>query len=156
DGSETVRAHVLVAVAAKDVEALRARYTTAASALGAKAVTFFPGLAWRYTAVRGGAQLVSVEGPLRDIGLAPGDIVLEAERRPVATAEAFAAALGEASERLTAAGGSLQLLVKTGDGEPRMFTLTFAGPKAPKPAPAPSPDQSGPRAPAGTGGVNIW
>jgi anti-anti-sigma regulatory factor len=146
-------AFVRFEVAEAVVAAIRAAYTDAAAALGARAVTLFPGMAWRHPGLRAGALLVAAEpGPLRDAGLAAGDIVLEVEGRPVASGRAFAEATEEARRRLEAAGGAIRLLVKSGDGEPRVFTVTV--PRAVRERPRERIGGSTP-APAG-GGVNVW
>jgi len=155
---------VRIDLSAAELAALAARYTAlepAPKALGdAHAWTLFPGLAWRDGALRGGAELASVvSGPLRDAGLSAGDIVVEVEGKPVADAASFAAAAGVEEARLSETGGALHLTVKSGDAQPRTFTVTV--PRA-RTAAAPVAPQREDRtaAPAGPvptgGGVNIW
>jgi DNA-directed RNA polymerase subunit RPC12/RpoP len=152
-GGERILTFVRYDVAPSEIDALRARYTATTEVLGARAWTVFPALAWRAGSLRGGAQLVAVgDGPLRAAGLAPQDIILEVEGRPIATAEAFAAALATEHERLARTGGALSLLVKSGDAEPRAFNVAVARVEAP----AARPIRTGtPAAPPG-GGVNVW
>jgi hypothetical protein len=142
-----------------EVKRLVDGYKTPSEALGAKAMTVFPQLAWRYPEVARGAVLVNVEaGPLRDLGLAPSYVVLEVGGRDVADAAAFATLAGEEMTRLKASGGTLAVEVQAGDGDPKSFAAPI---KADKPVDT-GPDKgrdgtgrdSGGR--TGTGNVNVW
>jgi hypothetical protein len=156
-----------VDLTASQAAGLRAKWGGKGEILGAEVMTVFPALAWRYPGLTEGAVLVALgKGPLRDIGLTPEDVVLSVQGHPVADAASFVSAMADEQERASRlpGGGTLLLLVKTGDGRPREFTIHVD----------PAPDAEGSAPPAGgrrpaaprpaTGtagggsgtGVNIW
>lgn len=144
-----------------EVKRLVDGYKTPSDVLGARAMTVFPQLAWRYPEIGRGAVLVSVDkGPLRDLGLAPSYVVLEVGGRDIADAPAFAALTTEEMSRLKASGGTLAIEVQAGDGDPKSFAAQI---KSDKPA-ADTGGSSGSGRPGGrdsggkggTGNVNVW
>jgi anti-anti-sigma regulatory factor len=147
-------AFVRLEVTADQLAALAQRYGTPASVLGAEVVPFFPGAAWRFPTVTEGAFVVAVApGPLRDIGLAPQDIVVDLDGRKVTDAEGFALALQREWERTEALGGSIRLTVKSGDGPARVYSLSV--PRKPT-GELPPRLRRDPAAPTPSGGVNVW
>jgi hypothetical protein len=153
EGKKTV-VFVKIDPGAREMAALAERWQTARDVLGARAVTVYPGLAWRWPDVVEGAFLDGVgPGPLRDVGVSAHDVVLEVDAKRIATADALATEVEAETARLKKEGGALKLLVQTGDGEPRLFTV-------PVPRQAETPRAVDHEArpalvPVGTG-VNIW
>jgi anti-anti-sigma regulatory factor len=146
-------------LSAADLAALAQPYGAVEKADGLAATTLFPGLAWRDPALRAGAVLLAVEGgPLRAAGLGPGDAILEVEGKPASDAAAVLAAIAAASARLAETGGTLHLVVKSGDAPPRDFAVPVPRGRASS-APARAHDDG--RAPGrdpgpAPTGVNIW
>lgn len=146
-------------LAPAEVKRLVDGYRTPTDVMGAKAMTVFPLLAWRYPEVSRGAVLVAVDkGELRDLGMAPSYVVLSVGGRKVADATGFSQLAAEEMTRLKASGGTLALEVQAGDGEPKSFAAPV---KADKPADTgstggrdPGGRDSGGR--GGTGNVNVW
>ncbi len=143
-----------------EVKRLVDAYKTPHEALGAKAMTVFPQLAWRYPEVSRGAVLVAVDkGELRDLGLAPSYVVLEIGGRDVSDAAAFGQLAKEELTRLKASGGTLAVEVQAGDGDPRSFAAQIKGDK---PVDTGTGGGSGGRSGGnsggrtGTGNVNVW
>jgi len=145
---------------AAEVKRLIDTYKTPGEALGAKALTIFPQIGWRYPEVSRGAVLVSVDkGPLRDLGLAPSYVVLAVGSRRVTDAADFAHVAAEELKRLKDLGGTLQLEVQTGDGDPRSFATQIKSERV-----VPDDDKRPPGTGAGTatggrpgtGNVNVW
>jgi anti-anti-sigma regulatory factor/DNA-directed RNA polymerase subunit RPC12/RpoP len=153
EGKKTI-VFVKIDPGARELASLAERWQAARDVLGARAVTAYPGLAWRWPDVVEGAFLDSVgPGPLRDAGVSPHDVVLEVDGKRIASADALANELDAEIPRLKKEGGALKLLVQTGDGEPRAFTV-------PVPRQAETPRTVDHEArpalvPVGTG-VNIW
>jgi anti-anti-sigma regulatory factor len=144
-----------------EVKRLVDGYKTPSEALGAKAVTVFPQLAWRYPEVTRGAVLVSVdEGLLQKAGLAASYVVLEIGGRDVVDAAAFASLSGEEMTRLKATGGTLAVEVQAGDGDPKSFATPVTAIKAVDPTGRdPGGREPGGRNSSGSGGtgnVNVW
>jgi anti-anti-sigma regulatory factor len=151
-------AFVRVSATDEQVQALASRYGKPVEVLGARLLTFFPGAAWRFPAVTEGAFVLTVApGPLRDIGLAPQDVVLELQGKQVHDAEAFALELRREWERTEALGGSIRMTVKSGDGAPRVYSLNV--PRKPAPdegtAPRANRDPRGGQS-GGASGINVW
>lgn len=143
-----------------EVKRLVDTYKTPSEALGARALTVFPQLAWRYPDLQRGAVLVSVDkGELRDLGLAPSYVVLEVGGRDIRDATAFAQLASDEMTRLKGQGGTLSIEVQAGDGDPRVFSSQI---KSDKPAVNPTSGGSGGRGGGdsggrgGTGNVNVW
>lgn len=97
-------------------------YSTPVAVREAKSVTSFPGIAWRYPEIQSGAMLLELNsGGLRAIGLTDRYIVTSVQDRAVDTADSFASILAEELEKLKS-GGSIKLVVKTGDTPPVEFS----------------------------------
>ncbi len=147
-------------VSAAEVKRLVDSYKTPVEALGARAMTVFPHIAWRHPEVSRGAVLVAVDkGPLRDLGLAPSYVVLEIGGRDVADAAAFAQLATDELSRLKQTGGTLAIEVQAGDGEAKAFATQV---KSDRPVII---DDGGGKRPGtgvgtggkpGTGNVNVW
>jgi anti-anti-sigma regulatory factor len=136
------------------VDKLISLYSTPAQALGAKVLTVFPGLAWRYPDVSEGAILVALgEGPVRARGVPVQGVVLSVRDRQVRDAATFASVLVQETQLLEKDGGSVRLVIKDSDGSPREFNLPIA--RAGGDASGGSRGGGGFQRPAG-GGVNIW
>lgn len=142
------------AVPAKTVDRLVDNYGEPEEVLGAKAVTVFPGIAWRFPDISTGAVVTTLsDGDLKAIGLAEKYIVTHVQDRQIKDAKTFAEIIGEEVARKKQEGGNLKLIVKTGDTLPVEFN---------KPIPKKITDT--PRSPSRGGGVrqpvynpmNIW
>lgn len=153
DGARFV-AYAQVVVPAADLTRLVDLYTGGETALGATAVKVFPGLGWRYPHVERGAVITALApGPLQEIGLAEGYVVLAVNGRDVTDATAFAKLVTDEQAAAVAHGGTLRLKVAAGDGAPREFTRAYEAPTGPAviPAPVTQPVHDVP-----TGGINVW
>ncbi len=143
-----------------EVKRLVDGYKTPTEVLGAKAMTVFPQLAWRYPELSRGAVLVSVDkGALRDLGLAPSYVVLEVGGRDVADATAFAQLANEEMTRLKLAGGTLAIEVQAGDGDPKSFAAPIKSDKVDTGGRDTGGRDTGGRdtgGRTGTGNVNVW
>jgi anti-anti-sigma regulatory factor/ABC-type transporter Mla MlaB component len=97
-------------------EKLVESYAVPETAMGAKAVSYFPGLGWRYD-VSEGAVVVKVanDSTLRFAGIQEGDLVLAGMDRVVHDARSWKRVLDEESAALAKTGGALVLKVKRGD-----------------------------------------
>jgi len=80
--------------------------------------------------------------------------ILEVQGKKIPDAAAFAASARGEYDRLSETGGALRLLVQSGDGEPRLYSVnvTRRGAGAQESPVRPLPSGSGRR----SGGVNIW
>lgn len=91
-------------------------YGKAETVQGAKVVTAFPGIAWRYAKVVSGAVIVnSAESDLVDIGLVDQYIVLSVQDRQITDAASFVKIMAEEYAQAKEKGGNLKLEVKAGD-----------------------------------------
>lgn len=91
-------------------------YATPESAMGAKAVTYFPQLAWRYDITEGAVVThVANDSNLRFAGIEEGDLILSGMDRVVHDAHYFKRIIEEESAALARTGGALVLKVKRGD-----------------------------------------
>jgi hypothetical protein len=100
----------------EQVARLVENYSRSSKALGASAVTYFPGIAWRYADVDTGAVIATLDsGDLKAIGLAERYIVTSVQDRQIRDAAAFADIVSTEVERLRKEGGNLKMMVKTGD-----------------------------------------
>ena len=91
-------------------------YQTPESAMGAKAVSYFPQLGWRYDITEGAVIThVANDSSLRFAGIEEGDLVLAGMDRVVHDARSWKRVLDEESAALTRDGGTLVLKVKRGD-----------------------------------------
>jgi hypothetical protein len=143
-----------VALGGTELAKLVEAYAQPASALGATAVGMFPLVAWRYPRLERGAVLVALgAGPLLEIGLAEGYVVLSVGGRDVADAAAFAKLAADEHATLVDRGGTFRLKVQTADPAPREFANAIR-------AHAPDRPETGkrPRNPsnAGSGAINVW
>jgi anti-anti-sigma regulatory factor len=97
-------------------------YSTPVEVRGAKVVTVFPGVAWRFPDTLAGAMLLELDsGGLRSIGLTDRYIVTAVQDRVIDTADAFSTTLDQELDKLKS-GGSIKLAVKTGDTMPVEFS----------------------------------
>lgn len=123
-GSEFI-AFVRYDVSSDEVKALVSHYSQPAEALGGRAITSFPSLAWMPNASADGAFLVGVnEGVLEKLGLGAKDVVLSVGGEPVRDAADFATKMQAEYAALEGNGGKVKLVVKRGDGEP----MSYEGP----------------------------
>ena len=84
--------------------------------MGAKAVSYFPELGWRYDITEGAVVThVANDSSLRFAGIQEGDLVLAGMDRVVHDARSWKRVLDEESAALTREGGTLVLKVKRGD-----------------------------------------
>jgi anti-anti-sigma regulatory factor len=91
-------------------------YAAPESAMGAKAVSYFPLLAWRYDLTEGAVIThVANDSNLRFAGIEEGDLVLAGMDRVVHDAHSWKRVLDEESAALGRDGGTLVLKVKRGD-----------------------------------------
>jgi hypothetical protein len=97
-------------------EKLVEAYATPEQAMGAKAVSYFPELAWRYDVTEGATVThVANDSSLRFAGIEEGDLILSGMDRVVHDARSWKRVLDEESAALTQTGGTLVLKVKRGD-----------------------------------------
>ncbi|HEY4242884.1 MAG TPA: hypothetical protein VGM88_23875 [Kofleriaceae bacterium] len=153
------RAWATVTIGAADVARLVGQYAHATGALGATAVSAFPLVGWRFSYVGRGAVITALApGPLQDLGLAAGYIVLSIDGRDVPDAAAFAQIATDEYTQLSERGGTLRLKVQAADGVPREFSASVKAPDATTtPATVHHPVGSGaPVSAPPTGGVNVW
>jgi anti-anti-sigma regulatory factor len=91
-------------------------YSIPETAMGAKAVSYFPELAWRYDVTEGAVIThVANDSNLRFAGIQEGDLVLAGMDRVVHDAHSWKRVLDEESAALVQTGGTLVLKVKRGD-----------------------------------------
>lgn len=147
------------AVAADSVKRLVDTYSMKHEALGATAVTVFPGIGWRYPDVETGAAIIKLDmGDLKSIGLAEEYVVLEVQNRQIKDAATFARVVTDEVTRLKAEGGNIDMMVKTGDTAPRKFNTPVQRAVTDRPSSSggsgrPSGSSGGTRP---TGSVNTW
>jgi hypothetical protein len=97
-------------------EKLVESYGTPETAMGAKAVSYFPSLGWRYEQTEGAVVVkVANDSNLRFAGIQEADLVLAGMDRVVHDARSWKRVLEEESAALTIKGGTLVLKVKRGD-----------------------------------------
>jgi hypothetical protein len=97
-------------------EKLVESYANPETAMGAKAVSFFPSLGWRFDTLEGAVVTkVANDSSLRFAGIQEGDLVLTGMDRVVHDARSWKRVLEEESAALTKTGGTLVLKVKRGD-----------------------------------------
>jgi anti-anti-sigma regulatory factor len=97
-------------------EKLVESYAAPETAMGAKAVSYFPQLGWRYDVTEGAVVThVANDSSLRFAGIQEGDLILAGMDRVVHDARSFKRVLDEESAALTREGGTLVLKVKRGD-----------------------------------------
>ncbi len=131
-------------------------YTQPASALGATAVSLFPLIGWRFPRVEHGAVLALLaSGPLRDLGLAEGYVVMSVGGRDVGDAQSFAKLATEEHAGLVERGGELRLKVQAADGVPRDFVAAIKAPKVETPTSDHGSRHHGAHETNQTG-VNVW
>jgi hypothetical protein len=104
------------AIPKSNFEKLVEAYGGAEQSMGAKAVSYFPGLAWRFEATEGAViTRVANDSNLRFAGIQEGDLVLSGMDRVVHDSRSWKRVLDEESAALSKAGGTLILKVKRGD-----------------------------------------
>jgi hypothetical protein len=104
------------AIPKANFEKLVESYATPETAMGAKAVAYFPQLAWRYDVTEGAVVThVANDSNLRFAGIQEGDLVLAGMDRVVHDARSFKRVIDEEAAALTRTGGTLVLKVKRGD-----------------------------------------
>ncbi|HEY0191981.1 MAG TPA: hypothetical protein VGC42_12765 [Kofleriaceae bacterium] len=154
-----------VTIGATELARLIDGYTKPAVALGATSVGMFPLLVWRYPRLERGAVITSLtSGPLQDVGLAEGYVVLGVDGREVGDGAAFGAIASEEYAGLVERGGTLRLKVQAADGAPREFSSAIKSPQHDPAVPvAPAPGNGGHRPGAGAGApgqpgsnINVW
>jgi hypothetical protein len=97
-------------------EKLVEAYATPEQAMGAKAVSYFPQLGWRYDVTEGAIIThVANDSNLRFAGIEEGDLILSGMDRVVHDARSWKRVLDEESAALARDGGTLVLKVKRGD-----------------------------------------
>jgi hypothetical protein len=104
------------AIPKANFEKLVESYAVPESAMGAKAVSYFPGLGWRYEVTEGAVVVkVANDSTLRFAGIQEGDLILAGMDRVVHDARSWKRVLDEESAALAKTGGVLVLKVKRGD-----------------------------------------
>jgi hypothetical protein len=97
-------------------EKLVEAYANPEISMGANAVSYFPGMAWRYEVIEGAVVTkVANDSSLRFAGIQEGDLVLAGMDRVVHDARSWKRVLDEESAALSKTGGTLILKVKRGD-----------------------------------------
>jgi anti-anti-sigma regulatory factor len=147
-----------VTIGATELAKLLDGYTKATTALGATTVGLFPLVVWRYPRLEHGAVIIGLgDGPLLELGLAEGYVVLGVDGREVGDAPAFAKLVGDEYQGLVERGGTLRLKVQAADAAPREFATTIKAPHG-EPVTAPAGGVGGAKRPAGEpgGSVNVW
>jgi hypothetical protein len=97
-------------------EKLVESYATPETAMGARGVSYFPSLGWRYDVSEGAVVTrVANDSSLRFAGIQEGDLVLSGMDRVVHDARSWKRVLDEESAALAKTGGVLVLKVKRGD-----------------------------------------
>jgi anti-anti-sigma regulatory factor len=104
------------AIPKANFEKLVESYATPETAMGAKAVSYFPELGWRFDVTEGAViTKVANDSSLRFAGIQEGDLVLSGMDRVVHDAHSWKRVLDEESAALAREGGALVLKVKRGD-----------------------------------------
>jgi hypothetical protein len=104
------------AIPKANFEKLVESYANPETAMGARAVSYFPGLGWRFDVTEGSVVVkVANDSPLRFAGIQEGDLILAGMDRVVHDARSFKRVLDEESAALAKTGGTLVLKVKRGD-----------------------------------------
>jgi anti-anti-sigma regulatory factor len=137
------------------------RYSVPVLAEGARVLTVFPAVAWRFPEVMNGAVIVATtpEGAVGQIGLQPQYVVQMVKNQVIADADSFAAAIKESIAALKANpnGGDLPIDVKRDDGPPVRFAARVQGDSI-RSAPPVQIDRGsrGGKSTGPRGGVNVW
>ncbi len=104
------------AVPKANFEKLVEGYATPETAMGAKAVSYFPQMSWRFDLTEGAIIThVANDSNLRFAGIQEGDLVLAGMDRVVHDAHSWKRVLDEEAAALARDGGTLVLKVKRGD-----------------------------------------
>jgi hypothetical protein len=99
------------------VEDLMDMYTKSIDALDARTVTAFPGLAWRYPSIQGGAVVIDTDdGILKETGVAEGQVITAVQGREVKDVGAFDSVLQYQLTTLSQESGDLKLTVQSDSG----------------------------------------
>jgi anti-anti-sigma regulatory factor len=126
---------VEVSVSPSEIAAMVERYQSTVSALGVKAATVYPMVAWRHPEVTKGAVVVGTEkGPLAGIGLSAPYVILGVGTRedaisPVANAKEFAEKVERYHDEVTKTGGKVYVSVERGADAPKNYELVVAAPR---------------------------
>ena len=150
-----------VTIGATELAKLIDGYTKPTVALGATSVGMFPLLVWRYPRLEHGAVIIGLaSGPLQEVGLAEGYVVLNVDGREVGDGASFGKVASEEYDGLVARGGTLRLKVQAADGAPREFSSKIDPPRADgTPATVPAgghhPGGGTGSGPAGNN-INVW
>jgi anti-anti-sigma regulatory factor len=162
-GAKQYLAFAQYTLSASEVQGLAEQYKRTSSALGVTVATVYPMVAWRYPEVTKGAVVVGTEkGPLQDMGLSSGFVLLgvgreEAAQAPVASAAEFAERVQQHYAAIEKTGGKLYVAVERGADAPKVYELDKKAPKVDVPTSSggsrPSGGSSGSK-PSGT--VNVW
>jgi anti-anti-sigma regulatory factor len=146
-------------IGADQVKAMINQYKTSKEAMGLKVVSVFPGIAWRYPEIQTGAVIIDVSsGELATTGLTKEYIVTSVQDRQIKDADAFSEIAPDEVKRLKKEGGSLKLVVKTGDLQGSSdFKIPFAKiVKTPKNTRPRGGSRGGSRPRGNSGGINTW
>jgi hypothetical protein len=128
DSGSRYLAFVRYEIPSEQVQRLIELYSISRDALGATVMTAYPGLAWRYPGLEGGAMVITLgEGYLRDAGAAKGTIITAIQGRPVKNADAFARVGDEQVGKLEGEGGTLRITVKAAEGDSTELTAPVGG-----------------------------
>ena len=99
------------------VEQLIDLYSKPVEALDARLVTAFPGLAWRYPEMDGGAAVIGTDdGVMKESGVRSGEVITEVQGRPIKDARAFEQVLQYQLTSLAQESGDLRLTVHSDKG----------------------------------------
>jgi hypothetical protein len=117
-GGVKYQVSIRYAIPKANFEKLVEAYGNPELSMGAKAVSYFPGMAWRYDVLEGAVVTrVANDSSLRFAGIQEGDLVLAGMDRVVHDARSWKRVLDEESAALAhnSSGGTLILKVKRGD-----------------------------------------
>jgi anti-anti-sigma regulatory factor len=114
---------------ADQVAKLAELYTQPQEHEGARVATVFPGVAWRYPDIQGGAVIINTSsaGKIGQMGLQPSYIVLEINQRQIDSASSFMTTVTQEIETRKIKGGDLAIIVKADDSLPRTFSAAIQG-----------------------------
>ncbi len=124
---------ILITVDETKLEQYRRHYTKSFSVQGVKAANYFPGLAWLYRGVTGGAVILDVtaDSPWRVPGLERGNIVVDCRRQQIESGKDFVDVVTDLTNTLKKTGGRVECRVLSGDVT-RAVGYEIAKPRAPR------------------------
>jgi anti-anti-sigma regulatory factor len=126
---------------------------------GAKVVTVFPGVAWRFPDIAQGAVIVAIDKAkvMGQMGLQPQYIVTEINGRAVKDAGGFAETVTKEVTTLKAQSGDLRITVKRDDSLPTMYSSRIEGENVQnRPQQIIRPAGRGGGGGQRGGGINVW